>query len=109
MSDWAAIEAEIDRIIERSGAFESETIAQVRDFLRLIRGRCPVPKVAKGYWSTISFYWDETVGGPIEVEVFADRLEVYRFFDQRTDIRHTAHAPGEAFPSEFVSGLPLLP
>lgn len=57
----------------------------------------------------ISFAWDETVGGPIEVEVFKNRLEVYRFFDQRTDIRHFAHAPGEPFPPDFVTELPPLP
>jgi hypothetical protein len=110
VSDWAAIEAQIDGIVQRSGgAFALETVAQVRDFLQLIRGRCRVPRVSKGYWNTISFAWDETVGGPIEVEVFKDRLEVYRFFNQRTDIRHTVHAPGEPFPQEFVNELPLLP
>jgi hypothetical protein len=43
---------------------------------------------------------------PLEIEVFADRFEVYRFHDQRTDIKEIRHAPGSPLPRELTSDLP---
>jgi hypothetical protein len=64
---WAAIKAEIAQIVADSDEpFSSETLAQVSDFLTFIRGRCPIPEVGKGYWSTIRFTWDTRWVGPDE-------------------------------------------
>ena len=35
----------------------------------------------KGYWTTVLLWWDK-----FELEVFGDRVEVYRFHDKDTDI-----------------------
>jgi hypothetical protein len=105
--DWSVVEAAITRIIEDAGgAFSAETVAQIREFVQLARGRCPVPEVGKGYWATMRFMWPETADGPLEIEIFQDHLEVYRFHDQRTEIRHVAHTLGEPFTSELTSQLP---
>jgi hypothetical protein len=104
---WMAIEAEIARIVADSAEpFSSETLAQVSDFLMFIRGRYPIPEVGKGYWSTIRFTWDTNWLGPDEVEVFDDHIEIYRFFDQRTDIRHIDHIPGQPFPPQLLTAQP---
>jgi len=42
-------------------------------------------------------------------EVFADRVEVFRFFDQRTDICYEEHRPGQPFSSRFLAELTALP
>jgi len=105
MNDWQAFEAEMGRIIsaETEKPFTPETIAQARDFLAAVRDRCPIPEVGKGYWSTIIFDW-----GLLQIEIFGDRLELYRFFDRRTEIRHVSHRLGEPFPPELMSELPTL-
>jgi len=108
VGDWSDVEAEIKHIIASSREpSDSDTIAQVTDLMRFMRSRCPVPEVAKGYWSTIRFIWDNAVPGPLEIEVFSDRLEVYRFFNGRTDIQHLAHVPGVPFSAELAAELPM--
>lgn len=104
MDDWTAVELEISRIVaESSERFDPATVAHVSDFLTHVRNRCPIPIVGKGHWSTIRFTW----GSSLEIEIFEDRLEIYRFFDRRTDIRHLAHLPGEPFPLELTAELPV--
>lgn len=110
MSDWDAVEVEIDRIIAESPEpFTPETKANARDFLGLVRGRCFIPEVFKGYWSTILIEWGDTPRGPLQIEIFNDRLEVYRFYDKRTDIWDEVHANGEPFSPAFLAELPWLP
>src|SRR5919109_2135694 len=98
LENWTAVEAEIDRIISRSTdePFDQSTVANVREFVRFASEHCPVPKVGKGYWSTICFSWGTTP--PLDVEVFGDHFEVYRFYDGRTDTRHVRHTAGSPFP-----------
>lgn len=55
---------------------------------------------AKGYWSTIRVWWDN-----VEVEVFDDHFELYRFSDDRTQIEHFVRAPGTAVPADLVNQL----
>ncbi len=104
--DWTAVDIEIDRIIIGSVAepFDSNIIANVRDFVNFARENCPVPQVGRGYWSTICFSWQTTP--PLEIEVFGDRFEVYRFYDGHSDIKEVAHARGSPFPPELVIDLP---
>jgi hypothetical protein len=104
--DWKAVDAEIERIITASveKPFDSNTIANVREFVSFAREHCPVPEVGKGYWSTICFSWETTP--PLEIEVFGNRYEVYQFYDRRTDIREVKHIPGSPFPPELAAALP---
>jgi hypothetical protein len=106
LDSWTAVEAEIDRIIKGSGEkpFDQSTIANIREFVRFAREHCPVPEIAKGYWSTIRLSWTTTP--PLEVEVFGDRFEVYRFYDGRTDISEVRHIPGTPFPQDLAADLP---
>ena len=104
--NWRDTEVEINRIIADSEApFDADTISNVRDVLVFLQDRCPIPKVSKGYWSTISLYWEVTPRGPLEIEVFGDRLEVYRF-RPTFDVWDESHKPGQPFSPQFVAELP---
>jgi len=104
--DWSGSETEIKKIATESAkAFDPATVANALELLALMRDRCPIPEVAKGYGSTIRFCW----GGNLEIEVFPDHVEAYRFRDQHTDIWHYAHRPGAPFSTELMSELPVLP
>lgn len=105
LETWTAIEAEIDRIIRESveEPFDQGTITNIRELVRFARANCPVPEIGKGYWSTIRFTWKTP---PIEIEVYDDRFELYRFHDGRTDIREVRHAPGSPLPPELAANLP---
>ena len=46
--------------------------------------------------------------GNFEIEVFEDRLEVYRFFDQRSEIWYEYHQPGAAFTPRLLAELAAL-
>jgi hypothetical protein len=109
-NNWRAVEAEIERIIsaEKESPFTSETIAQARDFLQAVRDRYPVPAVGKGYWSTIIFSWPTSPRGPLDIEIFADRIERYLCPDRATDIRYVPHVPGEPFPPDLLDELPAV-
>ena len=106
---WTALETEVDRIItENAAAFTSEAVAQVRNFLPVIRSRCSIPGVAAGYWrKSLRVFWT-TVVPSLEIEIFGDRFEVYQFRDHHTDIRHIEHVPGHPLPAELIAALPTL-
>ena len=74
--NWGEVEQSIDQTIAASPVpFDLATISNMRDLLRAIRTRCPVPVVAnKGYWSTICISWKD-----VEVEICDDHYELYRF------------------------------
>ncbi len=98
----------VDRLVANGGnpadSFDTNTVANVRDLLTLCVKGTPVPtSVAKGYWETVSFSW-----GNLEIEVFDDHLEVYRFYDQRSEIWHEEHQPGAAFSSKFLAEMAAL-
>ena len=106
MSDgWDGVAAEINRIVSQATEpFDAETLGNVRDLMAVLRDRCPTPDaVDKGYWSTVCFTW-----GNFQIEVFSDHLEGNRFYDQRTDIWHDDHMPGEAFSQRVLTELAAL-
>jgi len=107
-TSWSAAQAEIDRIIATTtdDPFKPTTVANVRQFVSFARDHCPVPEIGKGYWSTIRFTWDVTP--PLEIEVFGDSFEIYRFYDQRTDISEVKCSAGEALPLELTDNLPRI-
>jgi hypothetical protein len=99
---WEELQGEISLITSKSGRpFAAETILNARDFLGIVRGNCPIPKVAKGYGETIRLSWEGC-----EVEIFENRLELYRFYNKWTDIQEIAHKPGEPFPDGLLGDLP---
>ena len=99
VGDWQSVEDGVARIIaDNSKTFDDDAIAQIGDVMRFIRGRTPVPEVGPGYWRTsLCISWPR-----LSIEVFADRLEVYRFRDKSTAIQHFPHVPGTPFPEELV-------
>jgi hypothetical protein len=103
--DWDRVKVEVERVIAgASDPFDPDTVSNAHDLLMVCRNGCPVPtSVAKGYWATISFSWSN-----FEIEVFEARLEVYRFFDKKTDIWYEEHRPGETFTPRFLAELATL-
>ena len=84
--------------------FDPSTVANVRDLLSACGNQKKVPRgVKKGYWNTVVLWWDK-----FELEVFDDRVEVYRFHDQGTEIWHEEHTPEEPFSSRFLAELDTL-
>jgi hypothetical protein len=102
---WDLVEVEVERVIAGSpDPFHRDTILNAHDVLMVCRNACPVPlRVSKGYWSTVSLSWSN-----FEIEIFEDRVEVYHFFDKKTDIWYEDHRPGEAFTPRFLSELAAL-
>jgi hypothetical protein len=100
---WDAIAATVAETISASPEpFAPATILNSEEFVRECRLRCPAPEgVAKGYWSTIRIWWKG-----MEVEVFDDRYELYRFTQGDTRIACFEHAPGREIPLELVDQLP---
>jgi hypothetical protein len=109
---WATLDAEVARIIatECDEPFTEATIAQIKDFLKYLRGRTPVPMVGKGYWSTLQVWWDDNVwstAASAQFEIFDTRVEVYKFDDGRViGIRYIEHVAGESFPADLDDDLP---
>ena len=106
LSGWTDVQANIDRIIEDAAEpFNAETIGNMRDLMGLLRERYPIPEVGKGYWNTICLDWQTTAGGPLQIEVFEDRLEVYHF-EPAFDVWYELHQPGQPFSTKFMVTLP---
>jgi hypothetical protein len=105
LSGWDDVRMCVDQLIADSPEpFDEDTVADVRDLLALCVQGAPLPKaVAKGYWSTVSISWEN-----FEIEVFADRLELYRFYDQRSEIWYEEHQPGAAFTTKFLDEIAAL-
>jgi hypothetical protein len=102
VTTWASVPQQIDEVVRTSAEpFDQQTIQNARDFVAACKGRCTGPDVvAKGYWSTISLSWTN-----IEVEIFADHLELYNFLDKKTDIRHFVRKPEEQIPDDLLGKL----
>jgi hypothetical protein len=68
------------------------------------RIQCPTPDgVAKGYWSTIRIWWKN-----LEIEIFDDRYELYRFSQNGTAIEYFDHTPGTELPLDLITKLPNI-
>jgi hypothetical protein len=103
LQNWDAVWQAVARSIEDSPEpFVPATISNVRDLLRAIPKTCPIPVgTGRGYWSTIRIWWKE-----IEIEVFDDRYELYRFGKSKTDVEHFERTPGTEIPPDLVRQLP---
>lgn len=101
--NWKAVEEAVSQAISGSSdPFEPATVSNVHDLIDACRDLCSVPEsVEKGYWSTICFSWEN-----LEVEVFDDHYEFYRFMQGQTDIEHFSHSSGAKVPVELMNHLP---
>jgi hypothetical protein len=104
-SGWDQVQAHVDQVVASSpDPFDANTVANEHDLLAECARGTPVPTgVAKGYWETVSFSW-----GNFEIEVFEDRLEIYRFYDQRSEIWYEEHRPRAAFTPRLLAELATL-
>src|SRR5258708_124124 len=102
---WNSVQIDVDQIVATSpDSFDRNTIANVRDLLAVCRNESPVPMdVAKGDGNAVWFCWHK-----FEIEVFEDRLEIYHFYDQRSDIWYGEHRPGDSFTPRFLAELAAL-
>ena len=107
-SDWERVEAEIAEIVEaRATAFDTATRQNLADLIHELRASSrPAPGLSPGYWPTFRLTWAEAGVDNLEIEVFDDRYEVYRFFDGKTEIWYELHQAGEPFSAAFLSELP---
>ena len=101
--DWAALEAQLASVLTQA-EFDPRTIDNTRDLMTICRVQCAAPSgIAKGYWATIRLSWPK-----LEVEVFPDSFELYRFHDKSTDIEEFFRQPGEPIPEALTDQLPRL-
>ena len=105
-SGWDDVQIRVDQVVaDTPDPFDPNTIRNVRDLLAACVNVAPTPRgVGKGYWTTVTFFW----GDDFEIEVFEDRLEVYHFYDKRSEIWYEEHQPGESFTPRFLAELSAL-
>jgi hypothetical protein len=77
---WDSVRLALDSVFSSQlERFDPNTVANVLDVLSACERRTMIPDgVKKGYWTTVVLWWDK-----FELEVFGDRVEVYRFHDKR--------------------------
>ena len=99
---WNAAANAVEDILQASQEpFDSRTVANARDLVSVCQSRYRVAQdVRKGYWSTIILSWSG-----LEIEVFEDRFELYRFQSQKIDITYFERLPGTPVPIELLDAL----
>ncbi|WP_420479928.1 hypothetical protein [Brevundimonas sp. FT23028] len=105
---WADVGQTVeDLVAERPDEYGSEVRAVMADLLALMeRLDGARPYIGPGYWPTFVLNFDEPGFENLQLEVFGDRIEVYRFTDQLFDVREEKHVPGEGFSEAFIRDLP---
>jgi hypothetical protein len=104
-SGWDSVRLAVDSVFSTQlDRFEPNTVANVVDVLSACERLTKIPDgVKKGYLTTVVLWWDKS-----ELEVFGDRVEVYRFHEKDTDIWYEEHTPGESFTPRFLAELSTL-
>lgn len=105
---WADVRQIVDQVIaERPDEYDVDVRAVMAEVLGLMetldRAR---PYVGPGYWPTFLLNFDEPGFENLQMEVFGDRIEVYRFGDQLFEVWDEKHTPGESFSEAFIRELP---
>lgn len=106
---WPDVDAAVaDCIGQRPDDYDADTRAVMSDLLAFMRatGRA-VPDVSPGYWATFQLSFDVPGAENLSLEVFGDRVEVYRSRDGQTDIWYEEHKPGGDFSDAFARELPI--
>lgn len=102
---WAAVPAEVQAAVSaHDGAYDANTMANLGDLLQFLQQEgSAAPFIDAGYWPTFVVGWGE--GCSVSIEVFADRYELYRSLEERTEIEHLVHQPGEPLPEVLMPAL----
>jgi len=89
-SAWTEIAQAIDQLAVEGADLDRNTVDNARLLVNFASGRYEVAnEISPGYWPTIKLSWTPP-SNPIEVEIFPDHYEFYRFSDGSTEIRHIA-------------------
>ncbi len=88
------------------GRVDEALIANLEDLAAFGSGLAPEPVVSLGLRPAIVLSWPG-----LTLEVFADRIEVYRLSEPNSapDFWFEPHLPGMAFSEDFERVLPKLP
>ena len=108
--DWESVDSAVSACVsQRPEAYDPAALAVMSDLLAFMRstGRA-VPDVSPGYWPTFRLSFDAPGAENLELEVFADRIEVYRFNDRLFDVWDEKHEPGADFSDAFAREIPCL-
>src|ERR1700744_4313747 len=101
--EWIRLQANIDRVIDNAvEPFHPAMVGNTRDLIDLLWGRFAVPEVTEGDRKTVCLDWQTTNEGPLRIEVFSDRLEVYHL-DPTFDVWCELHQPGQFFSGKFIT------
>ena len=109
--DWTAVDAAVSACVsQRPDEYDPATLAVMTDLLAFLRstGRA-VPDVSPGYWPTFRLSFAARGLENLELEVFPDRIEVYRFKDRLFDVWNELHAAGADFSDAFAREIPVRP
>jgi hypothetical protein len=102
-STWTEVEMTVNRLAAETPSLAQNALENTRLFTRFASGRYQAPsEIGLGYLPTICLTWSST-NPPIEIEIFEDHYEFYRFSEGATDIQHVAHTSGD-----FPEALKLL-
>jgi hypothetical protein len=108
MSQWGRVETEVGAVIRsRPGQYGTRVRASLDALVSFLKAtNRPAPSITAGYWATFSLTWSSEEARNLEIEVFEDRYEIYRFFDGRTEIWEEPRMPERDFSSKFIAELP---
>ncbi len=80
----------MEQLAAECSDLDQDTINNARLLVDFASGRYEVAnEIGRGYWPTISLNWTSSPA-PIEVEIFSDHYEFYRFSNGSTEIQHIA-------------------
>lgn len=105
---WDKVKAEAESVVQaRPTQYDSLTLDSLSELLALLAATSrPAPSITPGYWPTSCLTWSVEGTDNLEIEVFPDRYEVYRFFQGKTDIWYEPRGSSEDFSAKFLSELP---
>lgn len=106
---WAEVRQTVDDVIaERPEGYDADVRAIMADVLALMEALdSALPYIGPGYWPTFLLNFDEAGFENLQLEVFGDRIEVYRFGEGLFEVWDEKHTPGEGFSEAFIRELPL--
>ncbi len=103
---WQEVRTAVYRVTSNQlKDLDPRTIANALDVITVCESRTKLPSgLKRGYWATVVLWWEG-----FELEVFEDRVEVYRFrADNGTDIWYEDHTSGGSFTARFLDELVTL-
>lgn len=113
---WLNVTETVTQIVADSdGRIQAETILKVMTLIEHMRGRCSPPdqvlppyESEKVYTGSISFYWEETASGWLEIEVEEGCFDILRQRGETSTAHTVWSATAEPLPEALVAELPKL-